>query len=81
MESDFNCYLDSDFIETITENKFDYLKGIIKGSEEILHLEAKLNQPNSVLILIFEKAINSTDYQFKSTNKIDYYGAFINNLN
>ena len=43
MKSDLNCYLDGDFIETITEdNKFEYLCGMIQNPESIKHLKTEL---------------------------------------
>ncbi|EWH09373.1 hypothetical protein KLA_17294 [Cellulophaga geojensis KL-A] len=79
MESDLKCYLDGDFIETITdENKFEYLCGMIENSEDIKHLKTELK--GKELILIFEKAINSENAELKSTDRIEYKGVYESTL-
>ncbi|WP_035337466.1 hypothetical protein [Dokdonia sp. PRO95] len=79
MKSDLNCYLDGDFIETITEgNKFEYLCGMIQNPESIKHLKTELNK--KVLVLIFEKGINSQKSKLKSTEVLEYIGVFESTL-
>jgi len=79
MESDLNCYLDGDFIETITDdNEFEYLCGMIENPKNVKHLKTELDKKE--LILIFEKAINSKNAEFKSTDRIEYKGFFESTL-
>ena len=78
MESDLNCYLDGDFIETITDNKYQYLCGMIENPENVKHLEKELEKME--LILIFEQAINSKNAELKSTDRIEYKGVFESTL-
>ena len=79
MESDLNCYLDGDFIETITDdNEFQYLCGMIENPKNVKHLKTELDKKE--LILIFEKAINSKNAEFKSTDRIEYKGFFESTL-
>ena len=79
MESDLNCYLDGDFIETITDkDKFDYLCGILEDPENVKHLKSELE--SKTLILIFENAIDSENAELKSTEKIEYKGVFESTL-
>ena len=77
MRDDLNCFLDADFIETITDaNKFSYLKSIVKEPEKVKNLESNLQSTKSTLILIFDKAIGTENVKMKSTNRIDYKGEF-----
>ena len=51
MKSDLNCYLDGDFIETITdENKFEYLCGMIENPENVKHLKHELENKELIII-------------------------------
>ncbi len=75
MATDLNCLLDSDFIETITDNKFEYLSHIIKEPKYIETLKYELNSKNSTLILIFDNAI-SKNKKLYSTNVVKYFGCF-----
>ena len=77
MANDLDCFLDSDFIETITDsNKTEYLKSMLEVPSKINATESELNSEKSVLVLIFEKAINSEDFSFGDTPKLKYKGVF-----
>lgn len=76
MRSDLDCYLDSDFIETIDGNKFEYLQGIVKDSSVIEKYKDELNQTDSILVLIFDQAIDFQKSEFKSTPKLKYIGYY-----
>ncbi|AWH74940.1 hypothetical protein DCS32_12425 [Dokdonia sp. Dokd-P16] len=79
MKSDLNCYLDGDFIETITEgDKFEYLCGMIQNPKNVRHLKSELDK--KALILIFEKAIDSNKSKLKSTEILEYKGVFESTL-
>lgn len=81
MESDLNCYLDSDFIETITDrDKTSYLKSMLNDPGEIESFVNELEEENSVLVLIFESAINSDSFEFNDTPKLKYKGEFESTL-
>lgn len=75
MQQELGCY--SDFIETITENKFNYLKNLITDNDRIKDLEIELNKKSSTLILFFEKAIFDLKQPLKSTDKMKYHGTYL----
>lgn len=76
METDLNCTLDEDFIETITEDQFNYLNSIVQQPERIKKWETKLASSKAILVLIFEQAISLQNEPLKSTETIQYIGCF-----
>lgn len=76
MRSDLDCYLDSDFIETIDGNKFEYLQSVVKDSKGLAVYEDELKQTDSILVLIFDQAIDFQKSEIKSTPKLKYIGYY-----
>lgn len=79
MRDDLNCYLDSDFIETISEEiKLNYFEGIVKNKSVTNPYSELLSSENSALILIFDLALHESEknHQMKSTSRMEYIGKF-----
>jgi hypothetical protein len=79
MRNDLNCYMDSDFIETITDKvKLKYFKGLVNDLQLINKYSELLRIEKSALILIFDLALseNEKNIEMKSTNKMEYIGKF-----
>ena len=52
MESDLNCYLNADFIETIIDdNKFEYLYVMIENHKNVKHLKTELQKMQLIYIM------------------------------
>lgn len=79
MRDDLNCYLDSDFIETITDEfKLEYFGDLVKNDSLTSQYSELLNSQKSVLILIFDLALHESEknIEMKSTQKMEYVGKF-----
>lgn len=79
MRDDLNCYLDSDFIETITDEiKLKYFGGLVKNDSLTRQYSKLLSNQKSALILIFDSALHESekDIKMKSTERMEYIGKF-----
>ena len=79
MRDDLNCHLDSDFIETITDEiKLKYFSSLVKNDSLASQYSKLLNSEKSALILIFDLALHESekDIEMKSTENMEYIGKF-----
>lgn len=81
MRKDLDCYMDSDFIETITDGDMHaYLGSMLKESSQADSFKERLEKPNACMVLIFEEAIRGEELSFRDTEKLSYLGAFESSL-
>ena len=79
MRNDLKIELESDFIETITDEiKFKYFEGLVKDEILTNKYSTLLKSEKTALILIFDLAFseNSKTIEMKSTQKMNYIGVF-----
>jgi len=79
MRDDLNCYLDSDFIETITDEfKLEYFNGLVKNESTTSQYSELLSSQKSALILIFDLALHESEknIEMKSTDRMKYIGKY-----
>jgi hypothetical protein len=73
-------YLDSDFIETITEaERYDYLGKLLVNGEDLKRILAADPAANT-LVLIFHEALGGFAAEMKSTAKLTYCGEYAADL-
>jgi hypothetical protein len=76
MRDELRVNLEPDFIETITDDPKQYLKNILGIDTLNAELSFAIQKPQSVLVLIFNKALHKTSKALKSTKTLDYFGEF-----
>jgi hypothetical protein len=79
MRDDLNCYIDSDFIETITDEiKLKYFESLVEDNRLAKQYSKLLSIEESALILIFDLALDESEknIEMKSTDKMEYIGRF-----